>query len=137
MPTGRRPKNVLAVYAGFSAEEKQDAVATLASRKEYALDLLDAVEKKVVARTDISAFVARQLYRPGRQAGERIGCVKFGAKSATPRRTSRQQLKRYKTILTPAFLGRADLRNGRLVVQQDVPAMPHSSTAKAARSART
>ena len=59
------PQRVLAVYQDLSPEEKQDAVATLASRKEYALALLDAVDKKIVARADLSAYVARQLHAMG------------------------------------------------------------------------
>ena len=43
---GHRRTQVLAVYPKLTADEKQDAVATLASRKEYALALLDAVERR-------------------------------------------------------------------------------------------
>ena len=42
------PERVLAVYGQLTAEEKQDAIATLASRKDYALELLKAVEKRAL-----------------------------------------------------------------------------------------
>ena len=68
-----RRQRVLAVYAELTPDEKQDAVATLASRKAFALALLDAVEKKIVARTDLSAYIARQLFALGdEQVTERL-----------------------------------------------------------------
>jgi putative heme-binding domain-containing protein len=108
------PRRVLAVYADLGPEEKQDAVATLASRREYALVLLDGVEKKVVARTDVSAFVARQLHALGdKQVTERLRQVWGEVRDTSP--DKREQLTRYKKLLTPGFLERADLRNGRLL----------------------
>src|SRR5262249_13577471 len=85
-----------------------------ASRKEYALELLNAVEKKVVSRSDISAFLARQLYSLGDpQVTERLRKVWGEVRDSTPQK--REQIARYRKLLTPAFLKKADLRNGRLV----------------------
>ena len=56
------PKKLLADYAGLSADEKFDAIATLSSRKQYAAALIDAVEAKKVPRGDVSAFAARQMF---------------------------------------------------------------------------
>ena len=50
--------DILTRYAKFTAEEKADAVATLGSRPAYALALLDAMEKKQVPTSDVSAFQA-------------------------------------------------------------------------------
>jgi putative membrane-bound dehydrogenase-like protein len=108
------PARVLAHYAEFSAEEKQDAVATLAARKEYAVALLDAVAKKVVARADLSAYVARQLHALGdRQVTERLRQVWGEVREAAPKK--REQIARYKAMLSPGALSRADLSNGRLL----------------------
>jgi putative heme-binding domain-containing protein len=116
-PHDATPKRVLGVYKDLTAEEKLDAVATLASRKEYALELLNAVENKTVARTDVSAYVARQLHSLGdKQVDERLRQVWGEVRQSAPEK--QEQLKRLKTMLTPTFLKRADLSNGRLVFSQ-------------------
>ncbi len=108
------PSRVLAVYPELTAAEKQDAVATLASRKEYALALLQAVEKKVVARVDVSAYIARQLYALGdRQVSEKLRQVWGKVRDSAPEK--QKQLARYKALLTPAFMKNADPRKGRLL----------------------
>lgn len=108
------PQRVLAVYADLTMEEKQDAIAALASRKEYALALLQAVEKKTVARGDMSAFIARQLYALGdKQVSERLRQVWGEVRDTAPEK--QKQLARYKTLLTPAFMKNADPGNGRLL----------------------
>jgi putative membrane-bound dehydrogenase-like protein len=108
------PARVLAVYGELTPDEKQEAVATLASRKAYALALLDAIEKKVVARGDLSAYIARQLFAFGDdEVTERLRRVWGDVRSASPRK--QEQIAKYKALLTPSFLGRADLSNGRLV----------------------
>jgi len=113
-PDDTTPERVLAAYAELTSEEKQDAVATLASRKAYALALLDAVEQKVVARTDLSAYIARQLFALGdQQVTERLRTVWGDVRSASPQK--QEQIVRFKAILTPNFLSRADLSNGRML----------------------
>ena len=56
------PELILRHYPSLNDAEKADAVQTLASRPSYALALLDGMEKGVVARRDLSAFTARQLF---------------------------------------------------------------------------
>ncbi|MBY0525910.1 MAG: c-type cytochrome [Gemmataceae bacterium] len=108
------PRRVLAVYADLTTEEKQDAVATLASRKEYALELLQAVEKKVVPRSDVSAYVARQLYALGdKQVSERLRQVWGEVRDTAPEK--QKQLVKFKALLTPNFMKGADASNGRLL----------------------
>src|SRR5207245_1414710 len=108
------PRRVLAVYPKLTTEERQDAIATLASRKGYALALLRAVEKKRVARADISAYVARQIYALGdRQLRERLRRVWGAVRDSAPEK--QKQLARYKARLTPDFMESADPRNGRLL----------------------
>jgi putative heme-binding domain-containing protein len=55
------PGLILKQYPGFTSDEKADAVQTLASRPAYANALLDAIEGKTVARTDLSPFTVRQI----------------------------------------------------------------------------
>jgi putative heme-binding domain-containing protein len=108
------PQQVLARYAELTAEEKQDAVVALATRKEYALTLLDAVARDVVPRSDISAYVARQLHTLGdMQVREQLRHVWGEVRDTSPKK--KEQLARYKAFLTPNALNRADLANGRLL----------------------
>src|SRR5207249_16191 len=72
-PHAENAKRVLAVYPDLTAEEKQDAVASLAARQESALALLDAVETNGVPRGDVSAYAARQMFALGdRQVTARL-----------------------------------------------------------------
>ncbi|MEX0586776.1 MAG: family 16 glycoside hydrolase, partial [Pirellulales bacterium] len=57
----RAPAAILQIYAKATADEKRDALATLASRKSYAHALLTAVAKKSIPATDLSAELVRQL----------------------------------------------------------------------------
>lgn len=108
------PRRLLAVYADLSNDEKQDAVAALASRKDYALPLLDAVDKKTVARGDMSAFIARQLYALNdKQVSERLKQVWGEVRDTAPEK--QKQLAKYKALLTPEYMKNANLNNGRLL----------------------
>jgi putative heme-binding domain-containing protein len=108
------PAKVLLHYAAFSTEEKQDAVTTLASRKPYALTLLDAIAEKKIARADLSAFLARQIHAFGdMQLSERLTRVWGEIRETGPKK--REQIAQYKKMLSPYSMARADLPNGRLL----------------------
>lgn len=113
-PDEATSRQVLARYAELTPEEKQDAIATLAARKESALALLEAVEQKVVPRADISAYIARQVHALGdEQVTARLREVWGDVRDTSPQK--QKQIAAYKKLLTPGYLARADLRNGRLV----------------------
>ena len=108
------PKRVLDVYADFSPDEKQDAIATLAARKEYAAALLDAVAAKKVPRADVSAFSARQMVALGddritRQLREVWGDVRESTI------VKQLQIARYKKMVTASALVGADSAAGRVL----------------------
>lgn len=108
------PQRVLAIYPALTVAEKQAAIATLASRKEYALPLLQAVEKKIVARADVSAYIARQLDAMGdRKVSERLRQVWGAVRDSAPEK--QKQLAYYKALLTPVFMKNANPSDGRLV----------------------
>src|SRR5207302_5972630 len=93
---------------------KPDAVRTLASRPAYALALLDAVEKGTVARTDISPVVARQLLSlKNKQVSEKLAKVWGTIRPASKDRAALTA--KYKAILTPDALKKADPAKGKLV----------------------
>ena len=106
------PPAILAEFSGFTLDEKRDALNTLASRPEFARELLAAIEQKQLAATDVSADVIRQLGNL-HDAGidERIGQV-WGIVRASP--ADKQKLiKQYSRMIrdedaTPdVHLGRA------------------------------
>ncbi|MBO0697412.1 MAG: c-type cytochrome [Zavarzinella sp.] len=108
------PKRILAVYPKLTTAERHDAVATLASRPAYALALLDAVERNVVPRADMTAYVARQLFALNdAKVSERLKTV-WGDVRDTPAEKKKQMV-RYKSLLTSSYLREANLSNGRLV----------------------
>jgi putative membrane-bound dehydrogenase-like protein len=112
------PKLLLARYADLSPDERRDAVATLAARKESAVALLDAMEKKIVPAGDVSAYVARQLYALGdKNISDRVKAV-WGEIRDTPA-DKQTQLARYKNQLTPNALRNADVANGRLLYSKN------------------
>ncbi|HZW34352.1 MAG TPA: PVC-type heme-binding CxxCH protein, partial [Isosphaeraceae bacterium] len=55
------PGSVLRRYPALSSSERDDAIATLASRPAWAMALLDAVAKGTVPRRDLNTTVARQI----------------------------------------------------------------------------
>jgi putative heme-binding domain-containing protein len=106
------PKAILAIYSKLAAEEKADAVATLASRKDYALALLDAVEKKRVPRGDVTAYAARQIFALGdAKVAKRLEEVWGTVREANPNKQS--QIERFKAMLTPQAIRSADAATGR------------------------
>jgi putative membrane-bound dehydrogenase-like protein len=110
----KTPALILRHYASFSAADKIDAVATLASRPRYALALLDAMEQGKIPRRDLSAFTARQLLLfKDKALSDRLGKV-WGSIRA-PSRDLAALLARYKKLVTPAALKKADRIHGRLV----------------------
>jgi hypothetical protein len=55
------PQILLKRYGGLSPAERDDAIATLASRPAWAAALVDAIRSGVVARRDVTTTVARQI----------------------------------------------------------------------------
>jgi putative membrane-bound dehydrogenase-like protein len=108
------PKAILRVYKSLTPTEKQDAIVTLASRPKYALALLHAVERKEVPRADVSPFAARQMQDLGNaEVSARLAKV-WGQVRRTPEEKQRL-IRKYKKMLTPQVLAKADLSHGRLV----------------------
>lgn len=108
------PDMVLRRYPKLTDAERSDAVQTLASRPKFALALLDAVEKGMVARKDISPFVARQILAlKDQQVSKRLATVWGTIRPASKERAA--LMARYKAILTRETLQKADPMKGKLV----------------------
>jgi putative heme-binding domain-containing protein len=107
-------KHILAIYSTLNADEKQDAVAALASRKEYAFALLAALESKVIPRVDVTAFAARQIFSlADAKLNARLKDVWGEIRDTNPKRA--ELMTKYKAMLTPAYLKSANVKNGRVL----------------------
>ena len=108
---------ILEHYASFDRTARADAVQTLASRLDWAMSLMDAVESRHVSRTDLTAYTARQMRALGDD--HLIGRVKSMWGELRSTRADRAKLiATYRKRLTPASMDRADPVAGRLVFQK-------------------
>ncbi len=103
---------ILDLYPTLTADEKADAVQTLASRPAFALALLDAVERGAVPKLDLNTYTARQLLASNDKAvSTRLGTVWGTVRPASATRVA--QTAKLKALLTPETLAKADPGNGR------------------------
>jgi putative membrane-bound dehydrogenase-like protein len=110
----KTPKLLLGAYARFSADEKGDAIQTLASRGPYALALLDAIDAKVIPRGDVNSYTIRQLQtlkHPDLPA--KLAKVWGEVRPASAEKA--KLMAKYKAELKPDVLKKANLANGRAV----------------------
>lgn len=67
---------LLSGYASYSPDEKRVALATLCSRPGSALSLMEAIEQKKLAGTDLTADLVRQLqYLKDEKLQQRLGSI--------------------------------------------------------------
>jgi putative heme-binding domain-containing protein len=111
------PSLILRHYHLLRPGERPEAITTLASRPAYARALLQAMAGKQIPRGDMTAFHARQVRSFGdahltRQLGQVWGEVRETAKDR------KEQIARYKSLLTGDHLQKADRAKGRLLFNQ-------------------
>jgi putative heme-binding domain-containing protein len=107
------PQAILARYRELSPEERDDAIATLASRADFATALLDAIAEGIVPPRDLSVTIARQmqaLNKPG--ITDRLERV--WGRSRPTAKDKVALVARYKSLLGPGA-EKADASHGRLV----------------------
>ena len=108
------PAAILKNYAQFDADERHDALNTLVARPAYALALVEALERKALPTQDVSAYTARQLQALGdAKLTERMEKV-WGTIRET-NSDKKAQIAQFKSWLTPDFVKKADLSDGRFV----------------------
>lgn len=111
-PDAGTPAAVLKAYPKLTAEEKLDAVQTLAARTSFAKELLDAVEKGAIPRSDIPVVTARQVLALNDKAtSERL--EKVWGKVAASSKERAALVTKWKGELTDAALKSANAANGR------------------------
>ncbi len=113
-PDADTPAAILKAYPKFTAEEKLDAVNTLAARKEWANALLTAVEKKEMPRADIPVATARQILALNDKAlSTRLETV--WGKIAPASQVRVALTKKWKELLTEDTVAKANPANGRVL----------------------
>lgn len=104
---------LIASYSGFSADEKRDALSTLAAREAWAKSLIAALREQRIARADFSAPLVRQLRGYKDEAMNSALDENFGKLSGT---TDKQpEIAAIKKWLTPEFVKSGDPKHGREV----------------------
>ena len=113
-PNETTPSLILSVYSKLTADEKADAVQTLVSRPSFAKELLQAVEKGTVAKSDITAFTARQIVTLKDKSLQEMLAKTWGeVKPASANRTA--QMTKYKKLLAPEAIQKANIANGKMI----------------------
>jgi putative membrane-bound dehydrogenase-like protein len=108
---------ILQHYESMPPAARQQAVQTLASRATWAAHLLTAMESGRIARSDVSAFTARQIRNLGDdRLTKRLNAV-WGEVRATPKDRARR-IASFKQRLTPDELSHGDLSAGRAVFKK-------------------
>ncbi|HEY7863259.1 MAG TPA: family 16 glycoside hydrolase, partial [Thermoanaerobaculia bacterium] len=78
------PSALLKVYRDLDVSEQRDVINTLASRKDFARALVEALRSKVVPRTDLTAATIRQLKEHGDAEIDSWIDKEWGIARATP-----------------------------------------------------
>jgi putative heme-binding domain-containing protein len=108
------PRVILGRYADYFATERSDAIATLAARPAWALELLGAIERGQIARRDVSVSIARQLLAFGDPPiNERLEAA-WGKVQPTSK-TKAALAARYKALLSDSSNQPAQPSRGRAV----------------------
>lgn len=106
------PEAILRVYPSLDVAERRDAVNTLASRRTYALELVGAVRRNAVPRSDLTAATIRQLREHKDPTINNWIETEWGRVRATPEAKARE-IAELKTMIQAGPKG--DPSRGRLI----------------------
>jgi putative heme-binding domain-containing protein len=107
------PQALLDAYGQLNPEQRAVVISTLASRRNYALVLLQALESKKLKASDISAVQARQLMSLGDNSiSDRVRALWGDARQSSGEK--RETISRMRAVLIPS-VAKADLENGKAV----------------------
>lgn len=107
------PQILLGRYTKFDESMRRAAIETLATRKGYAIELLNAIESGKIAREDIPAHVARSL---DVLLGKRF--VKVFGEIEDLSADRAKLLAKYKAMCSPEAMEKADASRGRAVFKR-------------------
>ncbi len=117
----RTPKVLLTLLRRLEANEKSIVVEVLASNRDYAMALLDAVGDGRMERADIGAVAARQLLALDDTQVTAALAKNWGVLRETSKE-KREHLERYRNLFTEEYLAKADLSSGRKLFAQSCAA---------------
>ena len=104
---------LLARYASLDDRERQDALAVLAGRVEFAHQLLDAIEEGDIRRREVSAPVLQQLRSiEVPSLSRRVEGIWTDGSAELARARS---LERYRSLMTEEYLAGGDAGRGRRI----------------------
>ncbi len=111
------PQVLLSRYKEFSSDEKADVINTLATRPEYAVSLLKAVNAGDVPSRDVSPFAARQIQelkdeRIAPLLADSLGQIRLVSKDKS------KLIAQYREWLTPEALRASNPVNGRALFKR-------------------
>jgi putative heme-binding domain-containing protein len=113
----RIPAALLAALPALDAEEKRDALGTLLARPASARALLAAIDAKQVAKSEITAPLARQLQNIKDPEIEKWVAKNWGT-VRTSSAEKQQQVAKFKEFLGTDAILRADAAHGRALFAQ-------------------
>lgn len=99
-------------YRNFRAPYRPQIMSILVSRKSFAREMLAAIQKEKIPRTDLSAFQVRQLHSMGDPDLSELVTKVWGKIRETPE-AKQQAIESFKQSLTPGSLAAADKNAGR------------------------
>ncbi|MCM8539619.1 MAG: c-type cytochrome [Lentisphaeraceae bacterium] len=107
------PATLLKHYPNFDEVSKRAVVETLATRKEFATELLKALKSGVIKKNEIPAYVARNLKSIlGKPFSDVYGDMQELSQDKT------KLIAQYKSKLNSPAFAKADAANGRAVFQR-------------------
>jgi len=113
----KSPMLIVKHYQGWTPEQKQAAVNTLAARASSAIVLLEAIESESIPAGDVSAYLARQMREFGDPGLNRRLDALWGSVRATPDE-KRNQIAAYREQMTSDRLAQADRQQGRALFER-------------------
>ena len=116
---------ILAIYKELPQTEKRSALSTLASRSEYAIPMLEAIDSKKIAASDLSADLVRQLEYLKNDKVKGLLEKNWGTVRESPAEKTKL-IEEYKALVQSTKEPKPDLSLGRAVLCQDMPAMPRA-----------
>ena len=106
---------LLRAYGSLGSAERADAIAVLATRRDFAVQLLDAIEQSTVLREDVSAFTLQQLRTfPDSLIQKRIAELWSGD---SERMQKSDEIASYKQKMNAEYLAQGHARAGRQVFE--------------------
>ncbi len=108
---------IVSAYDTMDPVARQQALQTLASRRDWARQLMDVLESQQISPRDVTAYTARQIQSLGdaeltRRLREVWGDIR------TTDADRRQRIERYRRQLTATVISHADLVHGRAVFEK-------------------